>query len=115
VANLRPWPATRRKNGDWKPDSTTVHAKAPIGIPWHAGWRMECDHSGDNSRRKVQNVVTDSSVNGTIPVMQTILFDQNHFLEWLPGMAGVVSRLAGTFQYTADGIYAMSWYRDAKG
>ncbi len=35
--------------------STTVHAKAPIGIPWHAGWRMECDHSGDNSRRKVQN------------------------------------------------------------
>ena len=61
MAELRPRLATRWKNGDLKPESTTVHAKAPSESPGMRSGERLCDIIGENSRRKVQNVVTDST------------------------------------------------------
>jgi len=60
---LAPVDGGEKGNRDWDLDSTTIHAKPAVGIPWPAGWLMRRGHAGENSRRKVQNVVTDSSAN----------------------------------------------------
>ena len=60
---LAPVDGGGKGNRDWDLDSTPIHAKPAVGIRWPAGWLMTCGHAGENSRRKVQNVVTNSTAN----------------------------------------------------